>query len=114
MENDTCVIYCSNAWPVSGKCQQCPYPCSRCTGTSINDYTCISCHPAYYYNYEDSSKNGSCLIVCPNGTYPHWINYQCDACPQNCILCMLAINIFAVQCLSCNSSYILSNYSCVL
>lgn len=72
---------CTKCNPYCDTCADSPTSCTVCTSTGI--YT------AYLYNL--SSLNGTCMRVCPSGTYGETFNSTgpniCLACDLNCTLC---------------------------
>lgn len=81
------------------ECLVCLSSCKTCSSTTYCD-TCFS--GTYLYN-------GTCLPICPSGTFPNSTTLVCDSCLSPCQTC-----ISFTFCLSCiDSTLYVINGSCV-
>jgi proprotein convertase subtilisin/kexin type 5 len=99
--NATCLLSCdSGLVSVEGACLKCTYPCATCSAATIN---CTSCSAGYLAGFV-------CVNICPDSTYPDASTRVCQNCPNQCSLCLSAI-----QCSTCTSGYYLysKNLTCL-
>lgn len=80
-------------------CQQCIYPCSTCSNSSV----CLTCVDGYLYA-------GSCLVQCPTSYYGSSITGACTLCSLTYAQCLTCTS---KACTLCNSGYYILNGVCL-
>ena len=83
----------------SNNCQMCDSNCVGCFGTATNCTQSDKCKVNYFFN----NATNSCVLLCPNGTFPNAITKYCENCTQECALCYGSIASKCTKCVSVNS-----------
>ncbi len=73
--------YIDPAYP--NNCRLCSDNCVGCQGTSGNCTLTDGCKANQYFN----NATNSCVLVCPDGTFPNVVSRFCENCSLGCELC---------------------------
>uniref|UniRef100_A0A3Q4GEQ2 Proprotein convertase subtilisin/kexin type 5-like n=1 Tax=Neolamprologus brichardi TaxID=32507 RepID=A0A3Q4GEQ2_NEOBR len=105
LDEGRCVVGCaSGKYQSGGRCHLCDHTCATCV--DAGPANCTSCDTDKF-KVERYLYKGMCLDVCPEAFY-HTKQRTCEPCVDHCRLCT-----GPNHCLKCNSSYYVSDGSCV-
>jgi proprotein convertase subtilisin/kexin type 5 len=93
-------------------CANCSLLCMKCNGSASVCSVCQTVAPYISYLYNRTSPTGTCVSLCPKGTYAE--NYNgtgpnlCLDCNSSCAACV----INAYNCQQCSPGYYLLDSTC--
>ncbi|XP_051906934.1 proprotein convertase subtilisin/kexin type 5-like [Hippocampus zosterae] len=105
LDEGRCLAECARGkYQSGGRCHLCDHTCATCVEAGPNN--CTSCDKDKF-RMERYLHRGRCVDACPEAFY-HTKERSCEACSHRCILCTSS-----AHCLRCDSSYYVSDGTCV-
>ncbi|XP_061733261.1 proprotein convertase subtilisin/kexin type 5-like [Nerophis ophidion] len=105
LDEGHCLVECAKGKYESGRrCHLCDHTCATCV--EAGPANCTSCDTDKF-GMERYLHEGNCVDTCPEAFY-HTKDRNCEPCSDHCKLCTSFDH-----CLKCNSSYYVSEGSCV-
>ncbi|XP_013861969.1 proprotein convertase subtilisin/kexin type 5 [Austrofundulus limnaeus] len=105
LDGGRCVAACAKGkYQFGGQCHLCDHACATCV--DAGPANCTSCDTDKF-GVERYLHKGTCLDACPEAFY-HTAESSCEPCSENCHVCTSPNH-----CLTCNSSYYVSDGVCM-
>ena len=109
LQEGSCVSVCNSEYYLSNnQCVRCALGCQTCSSSLI----CFTCSSGYYFvPSTNNSNSGSCVRLCPSGSFPTLNSGNltvCSPCASGCQRCK-----DANFCMECSDEYYAFNFTCL-